>query len=182
MPRLTNSKLPKYYRLSGKNIGYFWKDGKKVYLPGKYGSPESKAAYDRAMASLLEERAIQVDGKDKITVTDQEKQSPKIDMEKITIVGMVAEFLEWGKGYYVKNGIPAGTLDDFVLASKPLVGKYGNTLVKKFVQMDLIRIQEHLVKSGISRDHINKRIGRIKRIFNWAAGRGLISFQTQIRS
>ena len=166
MPKLTNSKLPKYCRLSGRNIAFFWKDGKRVYLPGKFGSPESKEAYNKEMALILAERVEEK--------TEQKKPIRK-RTDKITVLEMVAEFLVWGETYYVRNGEPTGTLDDFILASKPLVEQYGELQVEKFVQMDLIEIQDFLVKSGISRGHINQRIKNIKRIFNWAAGRGLIS-------
>ena len=38
---------------SKKNIACYWKDGKCVYLPGAFNSPESKEAYDNEMALLL---------------------------------------------------------------------------------------------------------------------------------
>ena len=169
MPKLSPSKLPKYCRLSGRSIAYYWKNGKRIYLPGKFNSPESLQAYREQMDSLLEERVDKVAGKKQLqTATAEKKKS-----DKLAILEMVAEFLLWGETYYVKDGMPTGTIKDYALASKPLVDMYGELLVEKFVQMDLIGIQDFLVKSGISRGHINQRIKNIKRIFNWAAGRGL---------
>jgi len=171
MPKLSPSQLPQYCRLSGRNLAFYWKNGNRIYLPGKFNSPESLQAYREQMDAILEERVDKGAGKKQLqTATVQKKKS-----DKLAILEMVTEFLLWGETYYVKGGKPTGTVKDYALASKPLVDMYGELLVEKFVQMDLIGIQEHLVKSGISRGHINQRIKNIKRIFNWAAGRGLIS-------
>ena len=52
MPKL-NSRSPKYCKLNGQAVVY--RGGKPVYL-GRYGSPESKVAYHRFLAELLEAR------------------------------------------------------------------------------------------------------------------------------
>ena len=41
MPKLTR-KLPKYSHLNG--VGFYWFNGKHIYLPGKFNSQESLAA------------------------------------------------------------------------------------------------------------------------------------------
>jgi len=96
MPKLTNSKLPKYCRLSERNLGFYWRDGMRIYLPGQYGSPESLKAYNEKMASLLEERVDEVAEKLLQTAT------PRIPKD-ITVLEFFVRFLEHAKKYYVKS-------------------------------------------------------------------------------
>jgi len=165
MPKLTNSKLPKYLRVASRNRGFYWKDGKRVYLPGLYNSPESLKAYKEQMDLIFEERLSE----------KTEPQTITLKTNQLTVAELVAAFLKWGETYYVKNGKPTGTNEDHELASRPLVELYGNFKVDKITQLELIAIQEFLVTKGLSRKHLNARIGRIKRIFNWGTGRGIIS-------
>jgi len=175
MPKLTNSKLPKYCRVPEKNIGYFWKDGKKIYLPGKYGSPESKAAYDRAMASLLEER---VDEKDEI-----KPSLPKITSTKdITVRELFVRFLKHAETYYMKNGKPTGEAEQFAYSLKIPKELFGDLKAAKFGKAELKFVQKEMIESGnLCRNTINKRIRKIKHVFKWAVEEDLIDEETALR-
>jgi len=138
MPKLTNSKLPKYLRVASRNRGFYWKDGKRVYLPGLYNSPESLKAYKEQMDLIFEERLSE----------KTEPQTITLKTNQLTVAELVAAFLKWGETYYVKNGKPTGTNEDHELASRPLVELYGNFKVDKITQLELIAIQEFLVTKG----------------------------------
>ena len=165
MPKLPPSKLPKYCRVPQKNIACYWKDGKRVYLPGAFNSPESKEAYDAEMASLLSQRADEL--------IDKKRPATKTS-NNLTVLELVVKFLEWGETHYVKNGKPTGTNKDFVKSSKVLVKLYGDLSVKKFAQKEMIHVQDYLVDQGLSRRTVNDYIRRQKRIFNWGVSRGII--------
>jgi len=182
MPKLTNSKLPQYCRLSQKNIGYFWKDGKKIYLPGKYGSPESLEAYNKEMASLLEERVDK-----QVTVSPKSGGKIKHPLTEITvtkdltIVELLHRFGEHAKTYYVKNGKPTGSAYQLKVASDPVKEHFADLKASKFTKLELKFVQERMVESGLSRGVVNARIGRIRTIFNWAVEEGLIDEDVAIK-
>ena len=164
MPKQTH----KYCRLTNRNIGFFWKDGKRVYLPGLYNSPESLAAYHNAMAEINEAKANEVSDKKKSNIS-----VPIQTNAKLTVAELVAMFLEWGKSHYVKNGKPTGANDQYYHASIELVKEYGHYVVTSFTQRELIALRNSMNVGGLlSRKTINDRLTRIKRIFNWGVSEG----------
>jgi integrase len=166
MPKLKSSQ-PKYCKHSKRNKAFFWKDGRQVLLPGAYNSPESLQAYNSQMALLYEERADEVAGRIKVFCGK---------INHLTVAELVAQFLKWGESYYVKNGKPTGSNADYELASRPLVDLYGHFQVNKITQRELISVRKIMVSKGLARKTINDRTCRIKRIFNWAASEGHISW------
>ena len=134
----------KYCRLSSRNIGFYWRDGKCVYLPGLYNSPESLQAYHQAMAEINEAKANDVAViRPEITATRKPNH--------LSVLELVVAFLKWGETHYVKNGKPTGSNEDYHLASKPLVEKYGHIQVGKFTQRELIAIRNSMNDNGLSR-------------------------------
>jgi hypothetical protein len=88
MPTLIQ-KQPKYSRLSGRNIAFYWHKGRKVYLPGAYSSPESLSAYHQAMADLSKEKADQV-----------KSLSNTQRINQFSVKKLIETFLDWSKTYY----------------------------------------------------------------------------------
>ncbi len=79
------------------------------------------------------------------------------------------------KSYYVRNGEPTGEIDGIKDSLRPLRKLYGRTLAAEFGPLRLKAVRQHMIDvQGICRTEINKRIGRIKRAFNWAVSEELI--------
>ncbi len=73
------------------------------------------------------------------------------------------------------DGTPTGELDNFRDALRPLRRFYGGTPAKDFGPLALRAVREEMIKSGrLARPTINARIGRLRRIFRWAASMELI--------
>jgi len=168
MPKLTK-KNPEYKRRPETDSAYFWLKGKKIYLPGKYNSPESIAAYNAEMAKLSLARS---------TGTESEPipsgKERKIVRDTPTVSILVAKFLQWGDGYYQKNGMPTGTNDDYDYASRKLVELYGHYNVTQLTQEEMENVLCAMIDADLSRQHINDRLSRIKRIFKWGVMKKLI--------
>jgi hypothetical protein len=94
MPRLTSS-FPKYrlHRASGQSVVNI--AGKDHYL-GPHGSPASNLEYDRLMAHWL--------------AAGRQVASPEPQSES-SVVEVLADYWEFAKGYYLKNGTPNNELD-----------------------------------------------------------------------
>lgn len=96
MPRLKH-KPPSYslHKASGQAVVKL--DGRSHYL-GAYGSPESHAAYRRLIAEWAVARPL-------ATVP---KQSPEEIRADLRVNELLVAYLEFARGYYVKDGRPTG--------------------------------------------------------------------------
>src|SRR5208337_1772650 len=76
--------------------------------------------------------------------------------------------------YYVKNGKPTVEPGNMRLAIRPLRKLYGDTLAREFGPVALKAVRRAMVEAGNCRSEINRRIGRIVRIFKWAVSEELV--------
>src|SRR5208337_4478035 len=76
--------------------------------------------------------------------------------------------------YYVKNGKPTVEPGNMRLAIRPLRKLYGDTLAREFGPVALKAVRAAMVEGDICRSEINRRIGRIVRIFKWAVSEELV--------
>ena len=172
MPKLL-VRQPKYCRLSGRNVAYYWREGRRIYLPGLYGSNESIAAYHKEMALWAEERAAE---------TSDKKLKPFAGKQnQLTVAELVAQFLVWADENYVKDGKPTGAADQYEYATRIMIDKFGDSPASEFTQQELIAVQDAFKKNKISRQVINDRVARIKRIFNWGVSQGLVSIEVALK-
>ena len=63
-------------------------------------------------------------------------------------------------------------------AVAPVNELYGDSPADEFGPLKLKTLRQHLVEHGLCRTEINKRVGRIKRVFKWAVSEELISPST----
>ena len=80
--------------------------------------------------------------------------------------------------YYRKNGQPTGEYDSIRHSLKPLRKLYGPIGLSEFGPLALKTIREAMIKSGLCRNEINKRIGRIVRMFKWGVESEFVAAMT----
>ena len=154
MPRLTRT-LPKYrkHRASGQAVVTL--SGRDFYL-GPYRSKASRTEYDRLVGEW------QANGR-------------RLDIcEELTIAVVMVQYLRFARTHYVKNGDLTGEFDYITAALKSLRRLYGDTLASNFGPKSLKALQHELIAEGLTRQGINARIARVKRMFKWAASEELI--------
>jgi integrase len=156
MPKLSRA-LPKYrkHRASGQAVVTLC--GVDHYL-GPHGTKASKLEYDRLVAEWLQ------NGR-QLRVTDD---------SAYTVVELMAAYLRFARGYYRKNGKETSEVAGVIHAMRPLRSLYGRTNVSDFGPLALQTVRHKMVESGLSRSVINQNIGRIRRMFRWAAGEEMI--------
>lgn len=91
----------------------------------------------------------------------------------MTIVEMLARYKKYAKAYYRKNGKSTGEWENIEYAIKPLLRLYGRTLVRDFGPLALKAVRQRMIADGLTRQGINARIDRIKRVFRWAVSEEL---------
>ena len=136
--------------------------GKEVYL-GKYGTPESYAAFERIVS---EWRQAQAKG--------QQGSLPRL-REWPTVADLIARFLVHTEARYVRpDGSIAAEVNNFACAFRPLAKLHGYTLAKDFGPLALKDVRRKMQEANWSRMVINRGVNRIRMLFKWAESEELV--------
>ncbi|MBI83421.1 MAG: hypothetical protein CMJ81_09515 [Planctomycetaceae bacterium] len=137
-------------------------DGRHIYL-GKFNSPESRRKYVRLLAEMSDPKA-------------QECQPAYPASTPLLLVSEVlVKYLEYAENYYLGGNSSSKEFRAMVDAVAPVNEFYGDSPADEFGPLKLKTLRQHLVEHGLCRTEINKRVGRIKRVFKWAVSEELIS-------
>jgi integrase len=91
----------------------------------------------------------------------------------------VAAYWRYAQEYYrLPDGRVSEELANIRDAIRPLKKLYGHSQAAKFGPLALKAVRKAMVDAGLCRTTINARVGRIKRLFKWAAGNEMIPAQT----
>ena len=137
-------------------------NGQHIYL-GRYGSSESREKYARIIA---ESTVAQENGID--------ATRPQDALHQFSVEELILSYWHFAEGYYCRNGQPTQELGAIRDALRPLRKLYGNTPAAEFGPKALRTVRQQMVESGLCRGLINRRIGKIKRVFKWAVSEELI--------
>ena len=139
-------------------------DGRAVYLPGPYGSQESRDAYAKLIAQWV-----------------QDHQRRRSDAPRLTVNKLAVVYLQHAKTHYRKRGEPTSEVWALRAALKDLAALYGKELAADMTAAKLEAVQRRLIDRGRARTGINAQLGRIRRVYKWAARRGLVPIETYTR-
>ena len=135
--------------------------GKHIYL-GKYNSPESRRKYARLLAEMSQP-------------TTQDIAAGPNPRSLLLVSEILAKYLDFAEVYYADGGKPGKEFRAMIDAVSPVNELYGDSPADQFEPLKLKTLRQHLVEKGLCRTEINKRVGRIKRVFKWAVSEELIS-------
>ncbi len=127
-------------------------DGRHVYL-GKFNSPESRQNYARIVAEMSLASPL----------TEQASLHPPIAL--LLISEVLVKYLEFAEVYYDANETSSKEFRAMIDAVAPVNEMYGDSTANEFGPLKLKLIRQYLINQDLCRTEINKRIGRIKRIF-----------------
>ena len=132
--------------------------GKDHYL-GPHGSKASHMVYDRLISEYL--------------ASGRKRIEPAAG-HSITVVEVLAAYLQFAKTYYLKNGKPTNELDALRLIVNDAGCLYGNSPASEFGPKALKVVRQLWLERGQARRTINKNMRRLTRIFKWAASEEII--------
>lgn len=144
--------VPKYRKHSSRDYAVVEFRGRRKSLPGRFGSDESKRAYQRFL-------------RDEVMGPDVPLGKPR------TVAGVLIAYLDFAKGYYPQTR--RSEFENCKTAFKVHAQPWGNCLVADFGPLKLKELQQSLV-AKCSRSYINGITNRIKRAFRWAVSEELI--------
>ena len=164
MPRPKNP-LPTYrfHKSSGQAICTVrLPDGRrKDVLLGRYDSHESKAEYEHILAQLRSVPGVIIAGLD--------------DPAEMSVNELVLAFWQHAEQHYRHpDGRPTSELHNYRLALKHFRESYGHSPAREFGPRALKTVRDKMISAGWCRLAINGRVGRIKRLFKWAASEELV--------
>ena len=157
MPILKEA-LPKYrkHKASGQAIVSI--QGQDFYL-GPWNSKASRVEYDRIIAEYLAAgRQLPVKG---------------AEAADLGIVEILTRYKKYAKAYYRKNGESTGEWENVEYAIAPLLELYSRTPIRDFGPLALKAVRQKMIEDGLTRQGINARMNRIKRVFRWAVSEEL---------
>ena len=161
MPR-RNGRVPSYCLHRPTGQARVIVDGKHIYL-GKYGSRESRAKYSRILAEL----AARTDSR---PTPDSSPEGCDLEIDEL-----ILRYLQYAETYYSKGGKPTQEFICMVEALRPLRELLGSTPANQFGPKALKTVRQHMVdKCDLCRNVVNRRVGRIKRVFKWAVAEELV--------
>ncbi|MEZ6127099.1 MAG: site-specific integrase [Planctomycetaceae bacterium] len=181
MPRLFH-RPPKYSLHKGTRQAVVSLHGKRIYL-GPYGSAQSHAAYQEVLQSWHKGRDVTLQQKPAEEPTAKAASvSPATLREKrragspLTINELVLVYRRHSHQYYQKNGAvtrEATIIDDAV---RFLRKHHATMFLEDFGPVVLDDLRNGMISElDWSRKHINKQVGRLIRMFTWAAEKELVS-------
>jgi integrase len=131
-----------------------------VYL-GPYGSPESRAEYERVLAQLRAAATTAAGG-------------PRRD-PGLTVNELLLAFWEFARGHYRRpDGTATNELNNYRQALRPVRTLYGHTPAAEFGPLALKTVRRRMVDAGLCRRVVNALVGRVRRAWKWAASEELV--------
>jgi integrase len=144
-------------------------DGRHVYL-GSFGSPESHAQYAELIADYVKRNEPSTPNP-----ALSETIVPKSGVPDLSVAELILRYWTFAKGYYVWNGKPTKELEGMKEALRPLRQLFGTSPANEFGPKKLSQVRQHMISvQKLARTEINKRIGRIKRVFKWGVAEELV--------
>lgn len=131
-------------------------DGQRRYL-GHYGTDESKERYSRLIAEWAAGGG----------------RAP-LETESITIVELIDRYWDHVQSYYRRaDGTPTWEQSNIRQAIRPVAMLYGQTPAHEFGPRAIKAVRQQWIDVGNCRNHINKKIDRIKRMIRGVCGKSL---------
>jgi integrase len=167
-------RVPKYRPRKDRDSAYVEMDGRRLGLPGRFNSPESKEAYRRLLNEYLRTHATKA------------KTKPIRPTWEITVAELVAAWLDHCKTYYACANTRSNEYSNCRYAARPLVALRGDTAVVDFGAADLKAVRDAMITGSWTSDkakrpikpwprrHANAQVNRIKRMFRWGLEEGMV--------
>jgi integrase len=103
-------------------------------------------------------------------------ESPTSLQEIDSIAALAAAYIQFCKGYYLdENKQVKPEVNEIQYSLKPLTELFASLSANEFGPLKLMETRDRMITKDWARTLINRRVGRIKRMFKWAVSRQLVS-------
>jgi integrase len=141
-------------------------DGRHIYL-GPYGSDESREKYAKLITQPND------------STNESEKPAELHNgLSDLSVNELILSYWQYAKVYYSKEGKHTKEFGRMREALQPLKQLFGHSPVNRFGPKALKTVRQFMIDKGLSRGVVNRRVGRIKRMFKWAVVEELVPSST----
>ena len=148
----------------------------REHLLGPYGSEASRIRYAELIGQVA--GGLPVDplggGSNRGSLPRNESEADSGP----SVAELLLAFKRHADTYYVKNGKPTAEVDCFSSAMRPVRELFAMLPARDFGPLHLKAVQQRYVEAGWSRGFSNKSTNRIRHIWKWAVGNGLVPVAT----
>ena len=95
-------------------------------------------------------------------------------MADISVNELFEAFVEWAESYYRKGGRITGEVTNIKHAVRILRELYGLTPAQDFGPLRFDTVRQAIIKTGICRNEVNRRVRIIIRGFKWGVAKGMV--------
>ncbi len=148
---------PKYRLHKAKGLAVVTIGGRDIYLC-KYGSAASKSEYRRLVAEHLRSGGA----------------CPLDRQRDISVAEVMVAYVRFAKSYYRKNGESTREYEMIRECCRIIKPLYGRSPAVEFGPLRLKTVRQAMIEADHSRKYINKNVGRVRRMFKWAAAEEMI--------
>ncbi len=165
MPR-TKNVLPSYLLHKSSGQARVRINGKD-HLLGKFGSEESRIRYGKLISEVA--GGLSVDPlATKVTSADS----------GLSVAELLLAYKRHADDYYAKDGQKTAEVDCLNSAMRPVRELFAMLPAKDFSPLNLKAVQQRYVDAGWTRGFCNASANRVRRIFKWAVGNGMVPVTT----
>ena len=147
----------------------------KEHLLGEYGSEASRIRYGELISKVA--GGLQIDPLAKSNRGTIPRNDSEADSGP-SVAELLLAFKAHAEGYYQKHGKPTAEVDCFASAMRPVRELFAMLPAKGFTPLCLKAVQQKYVDAGWSRGFCNKSVCRIRQIWKWGVGNGLVPVAT----
>ncbi len=150
-------RIPSFRRHKASGQGFVEFDGKRHYL-GRYELPETRQAYDTAVAEWL----------------SRGRRAP-VAARQIVMVELLDRYWTYADAYYrLPDGTASGEQPGIKAALAIVRRLYGRLPAAEFSPTCLKACREAMIQAGWSRVYCNRSVGRIRRCIKWGVENELV--------
>jgi integrase len=163
MGRRKKGTVPRYLHHKGSGQAYVTIGGRLVYL-GKHGTPDSHREYRRVVREWERGQAARPAGP---------RPTPR---PGLTVAGLCDAWLsgEARRRYALPDGTPTSEHEGYTSDLAAVVRRHGGLPAADFGRDELRDLRDFWAGLKVTRGTVNKRLGRVKRLWRWACGEGLV--------
>ena len=141
------------------------------FYSGEYGAADSRRRYRELIAQAFSGQTPEPIRGGTTTIQPEADSGP-------TVAELLLAFKRYADGYYVVDGKQSAEVDCFNSAMRPVRELYAMTPAASFTPLMHKAVQQKYVEAGWSCGFCNKSTNRVRHIWKWAVGNGMVPVAT----
>ena len=147
---------PKYRQRKGRSNGFVEYKGKRITIPGAYGSEEGRANYEQWLENVFYKDGLP-------------RYEPVSKPESLNVSQLLLKYLR-----YAKSAISDSEFSHTKVVLRIMHQQFAAIAIVDFGPKRLKLLQEALVRRGNARSQVNSQIRRVLTMFEWGVSEELV--------